>query len=294
MLVISILVATMCFGAERKYEKKLPAISGGKLTVNADGGSIRVVGTDSKEVSVIAMIRGRERNVNEYHIEAFEGQHGVEIKGRGDDQSWFRLWDNRDIDVQISVSVPKEYNAFLNTSGGDIDITGLTGSMRGETSGGNIVIEDVNGGIAMETSGGDVRAQRVNGDVRMETSGGNITIAEVEGNVEVNTSGGDVRIVDVHGKVRAESSGGNIFVSIRNENKGIYAETSGGDIDIMLDGNIGAVVEASTSGGEVSCDLPVTMKGKFDDQRLKGNINGGGNPVHAHTSGGDVRIRTYE
>jgi hypothetical protein len=51
-------------------------------------------------------------------------------------------------------------------------------------------------------------------------------------------------------------------------------------------------VDASTSGGRVSSDLPVvtTVQGEQKKNELRGKINGGGPLVKAHTSGGNVRI----
>ena len=98
----------------------------------------------------------------------------------------------------------------------------------------------------------------------------------------------------VAGKVRAETSGGNISVNVTEANKGVYAETSGGNIDIVMPKNISANIDAETSGGEVTCDFPVTMQGKLDESRVRGTINGGGNQIHAHTSGGNVRLRSIE
>jgi len=69
---------------------------------------------------------------------------------------------------------------------------------------------------------------------------------------------------------------------------------SGGDIDITVAKDIAASIDASTSGGSVICDLPVTVSGRIEGDRIKGTINGGGNVIYAHTSGGDVRIRPPE
>ena len=103
-----------------------------------------------------------------------------------------------------------------------------------------------------------------------------------------------MRINNVDGKVRAETSGGDIVVSTSGDNKGIFAETSGGDIDITIEKSAKANIDASTSGGAVYCNLPITMSGKIDESEMRGSVNGGGNMIHAHTSGGDVRIRAPE
>ena len=103
-----------------------------------------------------------------------------------------------------------------------------------------------------------------------------------------------MKISDVEGKVRAETSGGNMYVKVKGANKGVFAETSGGDIEIVVSKSVTADIDAATSGGSVHFDFPVTISGQIDESRVRGTLNGGGNTIHAHTSGGDVRFRSAD
>ncbi len=127
-----------------------------------------------------------------------------------------------------------------------------------------------------------------------ETSGGNIRVKTVTGSVKVETSGGNISVEDVDGKVFAETSGGNVVLKVRGANKGIHAETSGGNVTVAIGKSVGATIDAATSGGEVECDLPVTVSGKISESRIKGTLNGGGEVIYAHTSGGDVHIKPLD
>jgi len=51
-------------------------------------------------------------------------------------------------------------------------------------------------------------------------------------------------------------------------------------------------LDLNTSGGEVECDLPVTMQGKFGESKLRGKLNGGGPLLTLRTSGGDIELRS--
>jgi hypothetical protein len=287
------LITSFSSGADRKFEKKFAVSPGGTLTLSTDVGDVDFAGTSSDEVSIVAELRGRQRDIDEFDISAWQNDKGVEVKGKSKGSHWFS-WFHDDMEVRYIVKLPREYNVQVNTSGGDITIVGLKGRMQGETSGGDLRLNDIEGAVKLETSGGDIRTEKVVGDIQMETSGGDIQLLAVTGNIDVSTSGGDIRISDVSGKVRAETSGGDVVVKAKGDNKGIQAETSGGDIDIFLPESITANIDASTSGGEVICDLPVTMSGKIDESRVRGTVNGGGAPIRAHTSGGDVRIKVAE
>lgn len=293
-LLLFIISFAAAQGAAKTFEKKFSVTPGGTLTLKTDVGSVAITGTDSKEVVVSASLRGRQRDVDGFEITATQTSAGVEVNGTGERAGRWFSWGSNDLDIQFTIQVPRNYNVQLQTAGGDISITAVNGKANGGTSGGDISLTDIKGAVDLETSGGTIRAQRVEGTVHMETSGGDIRISDVKGDVEVHTSGGDITLTTVEGKVRAETSGGNITMKVKESNKGIFAETSGGNIDIVLPKTIAANLNASTSGGEVTCDLPITMSGKFDESRIRGTINGGGNTIHAHTSGGDIRIRAAE
>ena len=293
-LALAVLLAAGSGAAQKKFDKKFSVAPGGTLTVSTDAGSVKIIGGTGSEVTIQADIRGREKDVNRFEVTAEQSGNNVEVKGKAgkSGSSWF--WGGTELDVEFVITVPREYHLKMNTSGGNLVVSDVKGSIRGETSGGNIDLAGTEGEVEMETSGGNVRAEKCTGKIHMETSGGEIHIQSINGDVDVETSGGNIKIADVEGKVHAETSGGDVVVKVKGSNKGIYAETSGGNIDVVIPKAVGANIDAATSGGEVHCDLPVTLSGKIDESRVKGTLNGGGNTIHAHTSGGDVRIRALD
>jgi DUF4097 and DUF4098 domain-containing protein YvlB len=286
-------IGTSSNAAEKKFEKKFSVSSGGTLTVGTDVGSIKVVGSSSNEVSIVASISGRSKDVDNFEITAEQKGNSVEVHGKLH-KGTFSFWRGSNLDVEFTITVPHEYALVMNTSGGNLEINDLKGEVKGETSGGNIHIDGVQGNVNLQTSGGNVTAERTQGSLHMETSGGDIRIETVTGDVEVETSGGNVKLNDIDGKIHGETSGGNISVRVKGTNKGVHVETSGGDIDIFLPKSIAANIDAETSGGDVNLDFPVTVSGKISESRVRGTINGGGNTIYAHTSGGSVRIRASE
>ena len=293
LLVVAVAVLT-AFGGEKTFEKKFSVTPGGTFTLKVDFGSVKVEGTDAKEVSIYAKLDGRQRDLDEFEISASQSGNDVSVIGKNRRGSKWWNWGNNDLDAWFTIRVPREFNLRTETAGGNIEIANIKGRVDGGTSGGDIVLSGITGAINLETSGGNIRVQKIEGQLAMETSGGDIRIAEVKGDVDVNTSGGNIVLNTIEGKVRAETSGGNISVRVKETNKGIYAETSGGNIDIFVPTNIAANLDASTSGGEVTCDFPITMKGKIDESEIRGTINGGGSTIRAHTSGGNIRIRGME
>jgi hypothetical protein len=81
-----------------------------------------------------------------------------------------------------------------------------------------------------------------------------------------------------------------VRVSLKGANRGIKATTSGGDVELILPRGTTGNVSASTSGWAVTTDIPVTTT-VVKDSRLEGTLNGGGHPIEARTSGGNIRLR---
>ena len=295
--MLSILLLALAFGyaagGEKQFERKFQVSPGGTLSLDTDAGSVSVTGTGGNEVIVMARIEGRDRDVESFTIDAKQNAGGVEVTGRAPKSFW-RLLRGSDFDVEFIISVPKEYNVRLSTAGGNVHVADLKGKVDGGTSGGNIQLKQIEGTTTVETSGGDIQADGLKGDLSAETSGGSVKVRNVTGSVIAETSGGNINVEEVDGKVSAETSGGNVTVKVRGANKGVHAETSGGNVTIAIGKTVGGTIDASTSGGDVICDLPITVSGKISESRIKGTVNGGGELIYAHTSGGNVRIKPLE
>jgi hypothetical protein len=294
-LVCLILAVGMAIGyaGNRHFDKKFQVAPGGTLVVNTDIGDVHVAGSGGNEVSVVVELEGNQKDVDEFDVSAWQTSGGVEVKGKGHHFGW-NIFRSHNLDIRYTITVPRNYNVRLATSGGDVDVQDLQGTVKAGTSGGNVIASRVEGSVDMETSGGDVRAESVKGNVHAETSGGDIRVKTVTGDVNAETSGGNVTVAEVDGKVQAETSGGNVTVKVIGSNKGVHAETSGGNVVVYVAKTCAANIDASTSGGEVECNLPVTVNGKIKESSIKGTINGGGPLIYAHTSGGNVDIRPLE
>jgi DUF4097 and DUF4098 domain-containing protein YvlB len=158
------------------------------------------------------------------------------------------------ISIKIEVKVPKNFNINANTSGGDIKVGG------------------VNGGIYLKTSGGDIWGDRF------------------EGNFFAHTSGGDINLFCSNAKIEASTSGGDIELDYTGVAHGIELKTSGGDIDVRVPADFDAEAELKTSGGDVDCNLVLNNVTKLSETKIVANINKGGKPLIAATSGGDVSV----
>ena len=85
------------------------------------------------------------------------------------------------------------------------------------------------------------------------------------------------RVREAHGRVVAGSSGGAVSVAFAAGNaKGGELSSSGGGVATKVDPAVGLEIDASSSGGSVDCDLPLTVRGRIGRDDVHGPLNGGG------------------
>lgn len=137
--------------------------------------------------------------------------------------------------------------ARLETEGGHIRVSEVTGDLTAFTAGGHINAGNITGEASLHSGGGHIRARQIGGRADLETVGGNITVGSAASFVSVHTGGGQIDFGEVGGSVRAQTGGGGIHVIYVSGP--MEVESNGGSI--CLTGASGAV-QAATSGGSIT------------------------------------------
>jgi DUF4097 and DUF4098 domain-containing protein YvlB len=273
--------------------KSFKVSKGGMLEVSVQAGDIRL-NTWEKDEVYVKVSEIEEDDVDNLEMTQVGNNVRVEFHSR---------WGSN---PRFDISVPAQFNADLQTSGGDITINGgMTGTLKGTTSGGDIRLGDVVGAADMNTSGGDIITGDIQGDLYLNTSGGDLRIGLVTGKADVNTSGGDITVEKVGKTLRARTSGGNVEIGDIGGEATI--STSGGDIvvgrvsggvsvgtaggNISLQSATGRVM-AKTAGGDIQLD---SIAGPVDAKTASGSIDAeliptGKGKSRLSTAAGDVRL----
>ena len=272
------------WGPERRIERSFTVAPDGNLAIDAAEGSIAVSGSDSSTVSVVVTARGSARRLNAHDVTFDQTGNSVRVESRDRDHG-LHMFHSDNLEVRYEIRVPRSFNLDLRTSGGNIGVRELKGTVSGETSGGDLEVASVDGTVKLSTSGGNVDIRRSHGDMTLETSGGNMTGEGVEGSIHLETSGGNIGLTACDGRLYGSTSGGNIRASMK-DNKGIELSTSGGNLSVFLPRSAKGDVHAEASGGDVRCDF--SFSGKIKEGKMNGTINGGGPLIRLETSGGDI------
>jgi len=302
------------FDYDEVIEESFDVSPGQTLIVEADLGSIEVVGGRGNQVHV-TVIKGvndvRESRAEEYfdryEVSMKATGRGVEVIGEYDRPS---RWRNNHLRVRYEITIPEVFNVDLRTAGGSISVERVDGEAQIRTSGGSLSLEDVTGPVEARTSGGSITADGIGESVELDTSGGSITARDVDGPVDANTSGGSIDVQSANGDVYAHTSGGSVHVTnvvgtvnastsggsvvaeiIGQPDRDVICKTSGGTVTLYLDADVRADINAHASGGRVRTDLPISVRGEIQRSRIEGTLNGGGPLVTLRSSGGSVNIR---
>ena len=184
-----------------------------------------------------------------------------------------------------------ESDVDVKTSVGDVNLSNITGGVK--AIGGDIQIINVGGEvIAQASSSGSITVKDCRNNVDVKASVGNIDLTNITGGVKAKTgSNGNITLNNCQGEVDVLTSVGNIHTEMTKQPQhGSTLQTSGGgEIVATLISQIALNVDAQTSRGKVSSNLPIQVS-KLSKNNLTGTINGGGPLLKLRTSFGDIRL----
>lgn len=307
--VTAVLSALICFclvavadaGISKESIKSFSVSPGGELILDSDIGSVEIYSHDKALVEVKLTLEAdtrsdekAEKMFADFEVDYEQDGDDVYVYGdfAGQKKSW-RFWEHNrtSLRVEFTITVPREFDITVETSGGSIHVDDLTGIVHAKTSGGSLSFEQIDGPVTGKTSGGSISLAGCAGEVELKTSGGSISIGHAAGNVYARTSGGSIHVDEIMGTIDAATSGGGIEARISQQPKSdCRLVTSGGSIRVDLNGDVDMTVDAKTSGGRVRTDFPVTLSGDLSKSHLQADINKGGPELYLRTSGGNIKL----
>lgn len=268
----------------------------GNLVVETSGGSIDVSAHQSNTVRVEMYVRKNSRWIRPDDDDAREimedfkidiSQSGSTVYAKAERDGSISGWFGSSASVSFTVYVPNKTSCDLNTSGGSIRLSGVTGTQDVKTSGGSLNLKDLTGSVEAKTSGGSIKVDQYAGMLHAQTSGGSIHLTDARGTLQVHTSGGSIHLENTGGSIEASTSGGGIHAKVSGLEKYLRLKTSGGSITASIPGGLG--LDLDLRGNRVNTKL-VNFNGEAEKDRIRGKMNGGGIEVVMSTSGGSVNL----
>jgi DUF4097 and DUF4098 domain-containing protein YvlB len=238
------------------------------LKIKVDIGSVRVEGGSQSSINYV--IRNHSYSGSEDRARREFDNYKISAYVHGDTAWIVGDWEGgrpHKFSGDFVVNVPREMDAInIETEGGNVSTSGITGRVDAQSGGGSIRVDDVGGTVNAETGGGSIELGTVGSDVSLHTGGGSIKVNSAKGKIEAESGGGSVTIVSGSQGAVLETGGGSIQVE-RCAGR-VKASTGGGSIEL---GDIGGPAEMETGGGSIRL---ASAKG----------------PVHAETGGGSIEL----
>ena len=252
-----------CWQAKHKRTEQLSAPMAGLEAVDVETlfGSIKVVGGDVTDCRIEAKICARAPSAEE----AKQLAEKVKIKIVPLDKNLNiivdkpKLGNNRSIGVSFDIIVPRKTNVECSTSFGSVKLRDICGNVNARTSFSGVECENIEGSVDLETSYGRIKCR-------------NITSTDID----------------------ADSSFGEIDIACsRQTPPQINADitTSYGDIEFTAPPGFSGQVDLETSFGSIRTDLPITVKGIINKDKIKGAVGDGNGKLRLETSFGSIKVK---
>jgi hypothetical protein len=255
-----------------------PMSPGGSFATQTHNGSITIAGADVTDCNLTATITARADNEEKAKKLAEE----VKIKLEPSGNKLIAKIEKpapvprKYVSVDFVITVPDKTSLDLTTHNGEIEITNITGQVKGITHNGEVTAGKVSGAINLQTHNGNVDCQNVTGDMTLGTHNGNVLCAEVSGNMQLRSHNGQINA----SYSKAARPVCNVSIVTHN-----------GDVKLAAPPNFSAKVNASTHNGSINTDLPITVTGKMNKGELTGTIGAGEGNLHVETYNGSINIK---
>jgi len=256
------------------------------LRVKVDMGSVIVRGGQQQGINYAVHTRSYTSSEQDARRQFESFKIAAWVKG---DTAWITGdWQGgrpRKFSGEFTINVPREMGLVkLETGGGNVDATGVSGRVEAETGGGSMHLDDIGGGVNAETGGGSIDVGTISGDMGLHTGGGSIEVHRANGKIVADTGGGSIEIQSGAQSASLETGGGSI--ELRQCSGKVKASTGGGSIDL---GDVGGPVEIETGGGSIHL---TSAKGHVRAQTGGGGIELNGVPsAHAETGAGGIVVK---
>ena len=238
------------------------------LRIKVEAGTVRVEAGSSQGISYVIHSKSYEgsedrarRQLESYKISAYVRGDTAWIVGEWEGGSPHKF------SSEVNVTVPRNMEFVkIETDGGDVVTTGISGRLEAQSGGGAIHLDDIGGTVNAETGGGAIDVGNVGSDLSLRTGGGAIHIGSAKGRVVAESGGGNLVLVSASQGASLQTGAGTIHVDKCTGE--LKAETAGGAIEL---GDINGNVTTETGGGSIK-------------------LSSAGGPVKAETGGGGIEL----
>ena len=224
-------------------------------------------------------VEAQNRKLSDYRLEEEQSGNTIHFSLKEKIHAGIHFtvnWHNSS-SVSVQVETPANLTLHAETADGNLNATGLRGTISLRSSDGHQTIADVSGTLNVQANDGAIDLRNIAGTLDAHTSDGNLNISGKLDSLNVHTSDGSLTLELASGSsLKADST----------------LRSSDGSITVRLPKDMSANLDVSTSDGKIDCNLPLTIDGFHggSGNSIQGKLNAGGAVFSIHTSDGSVHL----
>jgi DUF4097 and DUF4098 domain-containing protein YvlB len=257
-----------------EWNRTFQAPGNASLVVDTNDGRVAVTSWDRPEIGIRVTSSGWKID-KQVTLDAVQNGSHVELTARVPNTT-VEIFMITSHWLHIEVSVPRNCDVEARTGDGAVTLENLSGRMRVRTGDGHVSATDVKGDVELRTGDGGIEARGMDG--RLSASSG-------DGRISVSGRFDALDLTSGDGHIEAEAARGSKVAD------GWDLDSSDGGITLRIAPDLKANLDASTSDGGISVDVPVQVEGAWHaEHRLHGTLNGGGAQVRLRSGDGSIRV----
>ena len=271
-----------------RFSRKVKIGRDGRFSLGNISGDLLVTGGTGDEVSIDAVkrTRGDKSELARVQITVDDRAGRVDVRTEYEQNRGDRNRRTDHVSVDYTIAVPASVSVDLHSISGAIKVTGVHGSLRGDTISGNVTITDAPKLEAAKTVSGDVLLTGITseGDLSASSVSGNVRARGVKArSLDLGIISGDISVSDVTcDRLNVKSVSGSIEYSGGIAKGGRYEiNAHSGTVRLLLASPSGFELNANSFSGSIRSELPLTIGG--DSARRNDGPRGRRDLVNNHS-----------
>lgn len=149
------------------------------------------------------------------------------------------------------VAISGVTSGFVESGGGPVTLASLAGPLTVDTDGGSLGLSGLTGSLHADTGGGPLSASWIYGAATISTDGGSLVVYGLTGPLQANSGGGPAALTDIHAQTATVTTGGGSGqLAFHMEPRLVNLSTDGGPASLYVPGGPYALNAGSDGGPE--------------------------------------------
>ncbi|HET9327776.1 MAG TPA: DUF4097 family beta strand repeat-containing protein [Candidatus Eisenbacteria bacterium] len=282
LLTVAALLASLVPGAvgaaeNQTWDRDFAVGRQPTVRIETDDAQVTVRSWKESKVKVRVSHRGPTQGftlgIQRPRVQLQQEGNQVRVMARMESAVSVNFFSNAHLDVDVWL--PRESDLIVNAEDGPVKI------------------EDVAGKIDLRSQDGPLVADRLRGDIRVRSQDGSVRLDDVDGSLQLVTQDGESSVRGRFDRMEVESGDGGVEIEARTGSR-LSEEWSvrsqDGGIRLHIPNDLAATIDARSSDGSLSFDLPLQVQGRVRENLLVGELNGGGPVLRLRTRDGSIRV----